>query len=309
MANRSFLDNNGVLYLWNKIKGILPTKVSELTNDAGYLVEDDLPEQTPASSTSPKMNGMASAGIEAAYSRGDHVHPADTTKVDKVEGMGLSHNDYTTDEKTKLGGVSAGATKTEASDTNGSVKVDGQNVQVYTLPDAAADTKGGVKVGSNVDVSGGTISVKDGTTAAKGVVKLNSATNSDDETTAATPAAVKAAMEAAAAKQSPATSIAGYGITDAYTKDEIDGMVSSAMHYKGTKATYADLPTTGNKAGDVWNIEAADAEHGVNAGDNVAWNSTSKSWDVLAGTLDLSAYQLASDLTALTNSEIDEICK
>lgn len=73
------------------------------------------------------------------------------------------------------------------------------------------------------------------------------------------------------------------------------------------KYGYADLPTTGNKKGDVWNIVNADAAHGVNAGDNVAWNGTT--WDVLAGTMDLSAYMLAEDLVAISNTELDNICK
>ena len=91
------------------------------------------------------------------------------------------------------------------------------------------------------------------------------------------------------------------------TKDEVDAKMSSALEYKGSKDTYADLPTTGNKKGDVWNIVNADAAHGVNAGDNVAWNGTT--WDVLAGTMDLSAYMLAEDLVAISNTELDNICK
>lgn len=42
-------------------------------------------------------------------------------------------------DKTKLDGVSAGATKTEASTTNGSVKIDGVDTQVYALPDSVLD--------------------------------------------------------------------------------------------------------------------------------------------------------------------------
>ena len=207
---------------------------------------------------------------------------------DKVEGKGLSANDYTNEEKAKLGGVEA-------------------NANNYTLPDASASVKGGVTVGTNVDVSGGKISVKNGTTNQKGVVQLSSATDDTSTTKAATPSAVKAAYDLAAGKQSPATSLAGYGIADAYTKDEVDAKMSSALEYKGSKDTYADLPTTGNKKGDVWNIVNADAAHGVNAGDNVAWNGTT--WDVLAGTMDLSAYMLAEDLVAISNAELDNICK
>lgn len=55
-------------------------------------------------------------------------------KVDKEDGKGLSTNDYTTAEKTKLTGISEGATKTAASDTNGNIKIDGVETKVYTEP-------------------------------------------------------------------------------------------------------------------------------------------------------------------------------
>lgn len=110
MANeKRTLDENGVLYLWNKVKSFvtskLPTKISQLTNDSGFITSSDIPEGAAASTTVPKMNGTASVGTEMAFARGDHVHPSDTTKVDKVEGKGLSTNDYTTAEKEKLGGI------------------------------------------------------------------------------------------------------------------------------------------------------------------------------------------------------------
>lgn len=285
------LDENGVLYLWNKVKayvtGKLPTKTSQLTNDSGFITTADIPEGAAASTTVPKMNGTAAVGSELAFARGDHVHPSDTGKVDKVEGKGLSSNDYTAAEKEKLGNIEAGANN-------------------YTLPDASGSVKGGVTVGSNIDVSGGKISVKNGTASQKGVVQLSSAVNSDSTALAATPSAVKQAYDLANGKQSPATTLAGYGITDAYTKEQVDGLVSSALHYKGSKDTYDELPTEGNTVGDVWNIVAADETHGVNAGDNVAWNGTG--WDVLAGTVDLSAYLLGSDLVPITNAELDTIC-
>lgn len=31
-----FIGATGLLYLWNKIKSIIPTKVSDLTNDSGF---------------------------------------------------------------------------------------------------------------------------------------------------------------------------------------------------------------------------------------------------------------------------------
>ena len=96
------------------------------------------------------------------------------------------------------------------------------------------------------------------------------------------------------AKADKATTIAGYGITDAYTKTEIDNKVSSIFHYRGTVSAYADLPASGQEVGDVWNIETADSTHGIKAGDNVAW--TGSGWDVLAGEIDLSAYATKTEL-------------
>lgn len=55
-------------------------------------------------------------------------------KVDKEEGKGLSANDFTDVLKTKLDGIIAGATKVEASATNGNVKINGTETTVYTEP-------------------------------------------------------------------------------------------------------------------------------------------------------------------------------
>lgn len=79
----------------------------------------------------------------------------------------------------------------------------------------------------------------------------------------------------------------GYKTTVAETYATKSEM-ASVLTYKGSKDTYAELPTSGNKIGDVRNIVNADPTHGVKAGDNVAWDGTA--WDVLGGVIDLSAY-------------------
>lgn len=83
-----FLDENGLLYLWGKIKTLVGGK------------------------------------------------------VDKVEGKGLSTNDFTAAEKPKLEGL-----------------------ENYTLPAASADVLGGVKVGSGLSISQGVLSATGGGTA------------------------------------------------------------------------------------------------------------------------------------------------
>lgn len=59
-----------------------------------------------------------------------------TTYVKVVSGKGLSTNDYTTAEKNKLAGLSN-----------------------YTLPAATSSTLGGVKIGSNITISSGVVSL------------------------------------------------------------------------------------------------------------------------------------------------------
>lgn len=74
-----------------------------------------------------------------------------------------------------------------------------------------------------------------------------------------------------------------------YTDQQINAKLSSALKYKGSKDTYADLPKTGNQVGDVWNVVAAYGN--AHAGTNWAWNGTI--WDPLGGTIDLTNYVTA----------------
>lgn len=140
--------------LYNAVAGI-PTKTSQLQNDSGFLTADST---------------------------------AITGKVDKVDGKGLSTEDYTTAEKNKLAGI---------------------NLDLY-------------------------------------------------------------------AKK-----------TD----------IASAYIYKGSKANYAALPTTGNAVGDVWNTE--------DTGMNYAWTGTA--WDPLGSTIDLSGYATTAAMNAALNGKVDKV--
>lgn len=89
-------------------------------------------------------------GVEETLN--SNITQLQTQKVDKVEGKGLSTNDYTTHEKNKLAAIEAEANK-------------------YVLPAATASALGGVKIGSNITLAnGGTISItKANVTGALGV--------------------------------------------------------------------------------------------------------------------------------------------
>ena len=124
----------------------------------------------------------------------------------------------------------------------------------YVLPAPTASTICGVKAGNNVTIS------KDGTISAiQGQMDLSLYAKSAD-------------------------------IDRTYAKK---ADITTVYKYRGSVNTYADLPVNGKAVGDVYNVVAADASHGIKAGDNVVWNGNA--WDNLSGVVDLSAYIKAAD--------------
>lgn len=121
-------------------------------------------------------------GVEETLN--SNITQLQTQKVDKVEGKGLSTNDYTTPEKNKLAAIEAEANKyvlpAATTTTLGGIIV-GDRLSIddtgklvatytYTLPKASSSVLGGVKTGSNITNTDGTISLtKANVTSALGV--------------------------------------------------------------------------------------------------------------------------------------------
>lgn len=100
----------------------IPTKTSDLTNDNGFL--SSVPSEY-VTETELNAKGYLTE------------HQDISGKVDKINGKGLSTNDYTTTEKNKLNGIE-------------------ENANNYSLPIASSTVLGGIKVGSglNIDSNG-----------------------------------------------------------------------------------------------------------------------------------------------------------
>lgn len=172
-----YLDDNGLLYFWQKIKNLfaqkseLPGVVSKtadglapkLPNETAttkFLRQDgtwNVPSGTTSPATAnPLMDGTAAVGTSAKYAREDHVHPTDTSrasasdlstltttvgnKVDKVSGKGLSTNDYTTAEKNKLAAFGDASTYALKSDLTGLYKYKGSVATAAALPSSGQTT-------------------------------------------------------------------------------------------------------------------------------------------------------------------------
>ena len=212
-------------------KPAIPTSTSDLVNDSGFITTGDIPEGAAASTTVPKMDGVASVGTELAFARGDHVHPHDNTKAD-------ASNVYV-------------------------------KSQVYTKTE---------------------------------IDEMGFATDPDLED-----------------KADKSTTLNGYGITDAYTKTEVDGKISSVYKPAGN-STFAYLPNpSASNLGFVYSltdafttdnrfVEGTGKDYPI--GTNVVvvdTGSATYKYDVLAGFVDLSNYLQTSDVTAIQNGDIDDI--
>lgn len=282
--------NGTTVTVTNKIANIsVPTATSDLTNDSGFITTNDIPEGAAASTTTPAMNGTASTGTELAFARGDHVHPTDTSRA--------SASDLTT-----LSG--------RVDDLESAV---GEGGSVETqISSAIGELDSSVSATTNQAISA--VTITDGKITASS--KITVPTNNNQLTNGAGYQTASDVATAISGKADSATTLAGYGITDAYTKSEtlnfvagfgyqtasqvstaISNAITTVMDYKGTKATVSALPSTGNKQGDVWHVTADNGEY--------AWNGTA--WEELGTTIDLSGYQQSSELISITNAEIDTI--
>lgn len=96
--------------------------------------------------------------------------------------------------------------------------------------------------------------------------------------------------------------------TTAFVKSAVDTAVAgvksdlaSALTYKGSKDTYAELPKSDNQKGDVWNVVGANGT--TPAGTNYAWDG--ENWDPLGGTVDLSAFLTEDNFESISQTDIN----
>lgn len=259
----------------NKIANItVPTATSDLTNDSGFITTADIPEGAAASTTTPLMDGTAAVGTELAFARGDHRHPTDTSRAAASDLTALTTRVGTLegyDADNRLDALE------EAVGTGGSVD--------SKIEAAIQDLDSSIAATSNEAIA--SVTVVDGKIT--GSTKVTVPTNNNQLTNGA---GYQTASQVT-------TAIEGYGYqTASQVQTAISSAITTVMDYKGTKATVAQLPSSGNKQGDVWHVTEDDGEY--------AWNGTE--WEELGSAMDLSGYVEDTDMVAITSSEINTIC-
>ena len=98
------------------------------------------------------------------------------------------------------------------------------------------------------------------------------------------------------AKADKATTLAGYGITDAYTKIEIDGKLSGLFHFKGEVNYYNELiALTDMVEGDVYVVKYAGTSGEIALGAEYVYDG--EEWIEFGSLIDLSGYATKSELS------------
>ena len=149
------------------------TKLAGIASGAEVNVNADWNSTSGDSQILNKPTTINGFSITDAYTKTE-VDNSLSNKVDKVSGKGLSTEDYTTVEKTKLAGIAA-------------------NANNYSLPIASSTVLGGVKAGTNISID------------ADGVISANDTSIDWSEIT------------------SKPTTLSGYGITDSIQSTLVSG--------------------------------------------------------------------------------------
>lgn len=244
------------------------------------------------------------------------VYEAIDTKVDKVDGKGLSTNDYITADKTKVTNVNEvieAATKNITA-TGISITLDKRNLVTNVVENIELDLPASTtalaglmlpsdKTKLNGIAAGAEVNVNADWNATEGdalilnkptlstVATSGSYTDLSNKPTIPTVDVTKSYVDTQLATKANASNV--------YTKAEVDSKVSSVYRVKGSVASYANLPTVDVTIGDVYNVN--------DTGANYVATSTTPTWDKLSETVDLSGYATTAAMNSALGNKVDKV--
>lgn len=297
----------------------VPTAVSELTNDSGYITSADVPEGAAASTVTPQMDGTAARGTDNGFARGDHVHPTDTSRASASDLSALDTRVGTAE--TKLSGIAAGAQVNviESVKVNGTaLAVSGKAVNVE-VPTALSDLTNDGNFVTDADYVHTDNNLTDTlltklngieTGATKTTIDSalsNSSTNPVQNKVIDAALALKAPIASPTLTGVPKAPTAAAGTdstqiaTTAFVKTAVANAIAGVTSISYT--VVASLPASGENGV----IYLVGHNHGSSdAYDEYIW--VGSSFEKIGNTdVDLSGYMLKTDMVAITTSEIDAL--
>ena len=278
----------------------------------GYTIQTSVPENAVFTDTTYDPATQSADGLMSA---------ADKIKIDGIE-TGAEVNQNAFSSITVGSDTVAAAAKTDSfslvAGTNVQMSVSGSAITVSAtdttydeatqsaagLMSAADKTKlDGIEASADVNVLEG-VQVNGSDLTIDSNKKVNVTIVTGDTTTGAIKVngtnVVPYGLGTAAAAN-VATSGVADGETGLVSGDEvydaINSALTSALIYKGVKATVAELPSSGQKVGDMWHVTENGGEY--------AWDGSA--WQEMGSVLDLSGYVQFSDITLADNSDIDAL--
>ena len=238
------------------------------TADLGELAtKSEVAEADLASALATKINGKAEASVVSTLSGTVGGHTTSINNINKaLEGKAEADLVYTKEEAN-------GLLNTKANSTDVYSKTDADNL--LNAKANASDVYKKTETYTQSEVNS----------------LLNAKADAEDMTSALNLKATKTEVSALNTnltasintKADAATTLAGYGITDAYTKTEVDGKIAGTFKFVGEVESVDKLPTSA-KAGDVYQVGekeyAYDGDSWVELGFNIDLSPYAKSADV-----------------------------
>lgn len=293
MAQQNYLDKDGVLYLWQKIKNIFATK-DETSGKVDKVAGKGLSTNDYTDNEKDKLAGIANGAqanvIETVKVNGSAVSvenkSVDISVPTKTSDI-TNDSGYITISDVPDGAVaSATPPKMDGAASAGTETAFARGDHVHPSDASRVPTSrkvAGHALTEDVDI-------------VKGDIGLGNVDNTSDANKPVS-TAQQEALDGKVDKEdgkglstndyttAEKNKLSAFGDASSYAlKSDITNMYK----YKGSVATISALPSTGNTTGDVYNVEAS--------GMNYAWNGSE--WDSLGEIF---------QITAITNAEIDAI--
>lgn len=256
-------------YTKSEMDGKLAAKAN--VADLGDLAaKDEIAEADLASALATKINGKAEASAVSTLSGTVGEHTTAIGNINKtLEDKADADSVYTKNEADGLLNTKANAaevyTKTAA---DGLLNAKANASEVYKKSETYSQTEVNNLLNAKADA-----------TEVSGALDLKATKTEVSTLNTNLTAAINT-------KATAATTASGYGITDVYTKAEVDGKIAGTFKFVGEVASFDKLPTSGVKAGDVYQVGekeyAYDGDSWVELGFNIDLSSYAKSADVAA---------------------------